>query len=421
MVTKAQVAPDVLQAQRTKQLPENLETGLHYSHLPALDGLRAVAVGLVILYHFGFSGAPGGLGVLAFFVLSGFLITWLLVKENDARGTISIRNFYKRRVLRIFPAFYFYWLACACLLILNGSTVDWGDAASALVYLSNYYQGLFRPADSFVSHTWSLAIEEQFYLLWPLFLWLGRRNLKRTAIVLSVTIVTIWFYRATIHFYGVDQGYTYRAFETRVDHLLIGCLLAIVLSRRLCTGLWSWLCSKPYLPLVTVLLLAVSSHLDKSFTYRNVIGFSVNPILVALLIAQLIALHSTRPWSWLELAPIRYLGAISYSLYLYQQVALHPVRRMLAAHPEWLQLLAGVAVTILAAAFSYHFIEKPFLALKERSTRKETGTTFDSTAATLSPETWAVIAGAACTAQGRSEPHADAGKSSVVPASSCTP
>ncbi|MGC2321688.1 MAG: acyltransferase [Terriglobales bacterium] len=141
---------------------------LRSSRIPALDGMRALAVFLVILYHFSFDWAPASLGVLGFFVLSGFLITWLLLKENDKTGTISLSGFYKRRSLRIFPAFYAYCGGWLLLLLLTGHKVVWAEVISAFCYISNYYQAFFHPADSFVTHTWSLAIEEQFYLLWPL-------------------------------------------------------------------------------------------------------------------------------------------------------------------------------------------------------------------------------------------------------------
>src|SRR4029434_2724381 len=112
-------------------------------HIPALDGLRAVAVLLVIFSHFGFAFVPAIQGVMVFFVLSGFLITWLLLKEHDRRGTISLLSFYKHRTLRIFPAFYAYWLMMVALLIGTGRTVLWPHAWSALFYGSNYYSAIY--------------------------------------------------------------------------------------------------------------------------------------------------------------------------------------------------------------------------------------------------------------------------------------
>src|SRR5258708_39435641 len=119
-----------------------LDSKLSRSYIPALDGLRAVAVFLVILSHFGLELVPGSHGVMIFFVLSGFLITWLLLKENDSKGTISLSSFYKRRTLRIFPAFYVYWLMMVALLVSTGRSVLWPHAWSALFYGSNYYSAI---------------------------------------------------------------------------------------------------------------------------------------------------------------------------------------------------------------------------------------------------------------------------------------
>jgi peptidoglycan/LPS O-acetylase OafA/YrhL len=119
-------------------LPAHLDSKLSHSHIPALDGLRAVAVFLVIVAHFGFVMVPGTHSVMIFFVLSGFLITWLLLKENERYGAVSLAAFYKRRTLRIFPAFYAYWMLMITFLVGTGRAVLWPHAWSALFYTSNY-------------------------------------------------------------------------------------------------------------------------------------------------------------------------------------------------------------------------------------------------------------------------------------------
>jgi peptidoglycan/LPS O-acetylase OafA/YrhL len=138
--------------------PDQLDSKLSHSHIPALDGLRAVAVFLVIIAHFGFVMVPGAHGVMIFFVLSGFLITWLLLKENERYGTVSLAAFYKRRTLRIFPAFYAYWLLMITLLVGTGRAVLWRHAWRALFYTSNYYSAFRGDPNNGFSHTWSLAI-----------------------------------------------------------------------------------------------------------------------------------------------------------------------------------------------------------------------------------------------------------------------
>lgn len=134
-------------------LPTRLESKLTQSHIPALDGLRALAVFLVIVAHFGFVMVPGAHGVMIFFVLSGFLITWLLLKENERYGAVSLAAFYKRRTLRIFPAFYVYWVLMIALLVGTGRAVPWPHAWSALFYTSNYYSAIHGDPNNGFSHT----------------------------------------------------------------------------------------------------------------------------------------------------------------------------------------------------------------------------------------------------------------------------
>jgi len=350
-------------------LPSALQEGLSSSLLPGLDGLRAVAVLLVVLYHFGFPAAPpGGHGVLAFFVLSGFLITWLLLKEQQRFGTISLRQFYLRRVLRIFPAFYCFWLILTGALLLFHKPIVWGQAISAFAYLNNYYQAIFGDPNTGYSHTWSLSIEEQFYLLWPIALLALGRQPKRIATALAAAIGTTWVYRAILQFVvGMDQGYIYEAFDTRVDHLAMGCLLAVLLHRGYLRRVWEWLCTV-WMSILILALLATSVWLSQVFgiVYRNVVGFAIDPLLAAVLIAQVIALRESPLWRWLNWRWVRYLGTLSYSIYLYQQVVIHPAQQAFASYPLPVQLGAAMAAVILAASASYHLVERPFLRLKNR-------------------------------------------------------
>ncbi len=221
----------------------SLGANLAKSHLPSLDGLRATAVFLVVFYHADIAWASGGLGVLAFFVLSGFLITWLLLKEEERSGTISLKSFYARRSLRIFPAFYAYWLLVTAALLLVQKRYVVAQAISSLFYVTNYYQALHGDPNTDFSHTWSLAVEEQFYLLWPVFFLLLKNARNRLKFLIGA-VVGISLYREILVFLvHRDQGYIYEAFDTRADHLLIGCLLAVALRGGKWTNLWRWLCS----------------------------------------------------------------------------------------------------------------------------------------------------------------------------------
>jgi len=360
-------------AKNTQAQPALLKGGLTETHLAGLDGLRAIAAFMVVFYHFGIPFVSGGAGVLMFFVLSGFLITWLLLRENDDTGTVSLRQFYARRSLRIFPAFYCYVAVLfAVILIRQHARVVWPQTFAALFYVSNYYQALNGDPNTGLSHTWSLAIEEQFYLLWPVTFLLFRRDYKRMSQFLAGIIVVIWIYReALIFLFHVHQGYIYEAFDTRADHLLIGCLLAVTLRSGFFPRFWNWISVRSWAALVVAALLATSSALESTFgaVYRDSVASIANPLLVAVWITQLIALRGTPLWSWTSWKWVRYLGRISYSIYLYQQLLVDSAKNALVHQRVEIQLAATVALITLAASASYYFIERPFLRLKTRFSR----------------------------------------------------
>ena len=346
-----------------------LHENLAKRQIPGLDALRAFAVFVVMAYHFGFTAIPGGYGVVAFFVLSGFLITWLLLKEQDATGTVSLRKFYIRRSLRIFPAFYAFWLLLVAALFVTGRHVPWDHAASAFVYLSNYYNALLGDPNSGFSHTWSLAIEEQFYLLWPAAFLLLIRQPQKMAARLVGLILAVWVYRVIlVRVFAVDQGYIYAAFDTRFDALLVGCLVAVVLHWKRAERATQWLLAHPalaLLPLLGVYLLVADLPFQVP-NRRDIFGFALVPPLLALFMVQVIGFQGTRSWSWLDHPVLRFLGRISYPLYLYQQITLHMVRDALAGWPVAIQFSAACAVTVAVASASFYILEQPFLRLKKR-------------------------------------------------------
>ena len=345
----------------------SLAAPLRRGHLPGLDALRALAVGIVMLYHFGYPSMRGGYGVLIFFVLSGFLITWLMLAEEAATGTISLRGFYRRRMLRIFPAAYVYWFVLVAALLITHRPVLWPHAWSAFFYVSNYYNALYGDPNNGFSHTWSLGIEEQFYLLWPfVFLWVQRRRWPLHK-VLAWAVALICAYRAVLALgLNIDQAYIYAAFDTRADALLAGCLLAVLLHQERLPRLWSALTASSWMPVVTLAVgvaIAIGDHLNVS-RWRDVIAFSLLPWVTVALIVQVIALSDRPSLRWLEHPIVRYLGRISYPLYLWQQLTLAPVRKLLHGAPEVAQLIGAFGLTIAIASLSYRFVEKPFLRLK---------------------------------------------------------
>jgi peptidoglycan/LPS O-acetylase OafA/YrhL len=353
-----------------------LSRKLALSQIPALNGIRAIAVFLVIFYHYGLRlpggfKVPGAHGVLIFFVMSGFLITWLLLKENEKHGRVSLSGFYRRRVLRIFPAFYFYWALLVTILLLGHHEIIWPQTISSFLYLSNYYQAIFGDPNNGFSHTWSLAIEEQFYLFWPFLFAKFRHDLKKMTVFLVGLIGSVWIYRCILYFgLHASQEYFYAAFDARLDSLMVGCLLAVLLKRGALMRFWESVCRGYAAPVFAILLFVTSVFLGPVLfpRYRDVIGLAIEPLLIAVIIVQAIALSSTSLFKWMEWGWVRFLGQISYSLYLYQQLTLQSVHKRLIGQPEIVQLSAAVAVTILAACFSFYVIERPFLKLKDRKT-----------------------------------------------------
>jgi len=348
---------------------DSLYERLQRRQIPALDGVRMLAVLLVIFYHFGFNGVPGAHGVMMFFVLSGFLITWLLIEEQTTTGTVSLTAFYWRRTLRIFPAFYAFWFFVVIVGLLRNGTAPSAHAWSAFFYTSNYYSALNgHPVNAF-SHTWSLGVEEQFYLLWPFVFLRCRGDLRLMTRLLAAIIGVALVHRAMLMYvFAVDESYVYSAFDTRLDQLMVGALTAVLLKRRVLQAFWSRACAHVLAPVVTIALLSASIAygVTSGGHYRYVLGFTVEPILFAVLLIQMVALSRSPMWSWMDSAPARYLGRISYPLYLYQEITLYPVRRLLAETPVAVQLGAALLVTVAVASLSYFVIERPFLRMKRR-------------------------------------------------------
>jgi peptidoglycan/LPS O-acetylase OafA/YrhL len=334
---------------------------LERPHLPALDGLRAVAVGVVIAYHLGLP-ISGDLGATGFFVLSGFLITRLLLAELDGTGGIDLGRFYLRRSVRIFPAYFVFLAGSALLDALRGDPWPGQLILAGALYTVNYYNA-FQGHEGPIAHAWSLAVEEQFYLLWPiglLLLWRLPRPWLGPALGVLVLGAMAWRSWCFLGL-GLPPRYVYNAFETRMDALALGCLLAVLLGlERWCLAA-EGVARRSWWPLITVALLGISRGLG-SRSYHYSIGFTVDAALLALLLAQLLVLAGRPGWAWLDWGPVRWLGRISYPLYLWHLLGTGLGRRL--PGPGWLEAVAGVLVSIGLAAGSWYLIERPALRLR---------------------------------------------------------
>jgi len=339
-----------------------LDASLAQREIPSLHGLRAVAVFTVMGFHAGYAWFPAGQGVTLFFVLSGFLITWLLIQESRNTGTVSLRAFYARRSLRIFPAFYAYWALVVGLLVAAGREIHWGHVWASFAYVGNYWIAWGLPENSSLSHAWSLAIEEQFYLVLPSLFVLARGDLRRLRVILVGIVVAVWVNRVVRVVGGAGEGWLYHATDTRIDHLLVGCLLAIEASRGLPRWFDRVLTRPAYVAAIALLVASMVASVASPLVYRMTVGFAVEPLLLAVILAQTVALRP-KVLGW---GPVEHIGKISYGVYLYQQIGM-PAGQVLMPGSIWLlDLAAGVAVSILAAEVSYRLVERRFLDLKKR-------------------------------------------------------
>ena len=368
--------------------------------MPGLDGLRALAVVAVLLYHAGLASVPGGfLGVEVFFVISGYLITALLVTEWRRRGRIDLAAFWMRRARRLLPALYLVVVATLAyaVVFLPGEVAGLrGDALSAFGYFTNwylifgnesYFEAMGRP--SLLRHLWSLAVEEQFYLLWPPVVAAGislgarRWRLRRLMFVSLAVAGASALLMAALYAPEIDPSRIYYGTDTRASGLLFGAALAFVwrpgerTSREACARLarrgsrpaalfrrrWGWL--RPALLDAAGLaalggLVALCLSLDEfqPLLYRG--GFAAVGLTTAVLVAVVAHPHSrvgTRLLGW---RPLRWVGERSYGIYLWHWPVFMVTRPGLDVPLDGAELLAlRLAVTVLLAHLSYRYVEQP--------------------------------------------------------------
>ena len=358
-------------------------------HWPALDGVRGVAVLLVLAGHadlvagdtFHFEAFRGGhLGVDIFFVLSGCLITLLLLDEHRDSSRINIRHFYARRALRLLPALF------AAIVLVGLLTAIVSDAAGgksfpatvALVagYVANWAHAHDRSYLGWLGHAWTLSIEEQFYLLWPLVLSVLLRRRVPTARLLTgivAVIVACMAYRVV----GVGTGWFPNIeFQTpaRADSLLVGCATAILIRRQRDHPFVRWTTSAPA---GIAACLAIGAFVFASQYTRSTADMLVNGgyTLLALAVAVLLAhcILDPRPVGAvrrvLSSKPLREVGRVSYGVYLYHFPIFFAVHDTRLQRNHAVEVAVALALTALAAAASFVLVERPMLRLKRRFER----------------------------------------------------
>ena len=317
--------------------------------IPSLDGLRAISISLVVAghwtelrYHSDIAGAFANLGVRIFFIISGYLITTLLLSEQAKTSTICLGEFYVRRAYRILPAAMAFMLP---VFVIFWQQLQWYHIAAAVLYLANF--DFAHPW--FLGHLWSLSVEEQFYFLWPGVL---KRWYRHRVAILAGVVGFAPAYRVACHFLGL-HGRADETFPAVADILAIGCLLAIFAGRApRIRSVWAGLMLFP------VALVPI---------YAGMLHFHITPVLLFVLwplmhasIAGLLLHVVQQRYSFLNVRPVVWLGKISYSLYLWQQLF------AFGNHERpWYSVFFAIGL----ASASYYFVEVPILGIREKRRR----------------------------------------------------
>jgi peptidoglycan/LPS O-acetylase OafA/YrhL len=336
-----------------------------------LDGLRGLAVTIVILAHAGFSYPhSGGVGVDIFFVLSGFLITSILSAEIRQTGSICFRDFYIRRALRLFPCLIVATSIFAGFVVLNQHFLPIKVLLITLTYTSNWARAIFGTDMMSLNQTWSLAIEEQYYLLWPWVVMVLERKIKSALSkgqVLLMLALALALYRALmVGTYSSSR--IYFALDTHMDGLVLGSALSYLLNslrdpEGLPKSIAKWL-SYVAAPLSVAALLLTMYLLTWNSPWMGWIGFFLTACASAFIISDICDNPRSPLARILSFSPIVYIGRISYGIYLLHIVTYDIVDHFFPGQFSYRMALLKIAASVIVAACSYHIIEKPFLNLK---------------------------------------------------------
>lgn len=360
---------------------------------PGLDGLRAVAVTLVVLQHTGdflvsddgpsLTGGPllpgGFLGVDLFFVLSGFLITTLLLEEHQRSGRVAYGRFYERRALRLLPALGVLLVGTTAWVAATGDGLraHLRGVAAATFYVWNWAVAAGADLGDFgLGHLWSLAVEEQFYLVWPLALGLLLVVFRRRPTSVVLACVALAGAAAVIRWWVADSagiGDAYVRTDTRADALLLGAALGAARVTKAFSPRWSRWAVAP--GLAALVLLAATTAFTDQWLYRG--GFTVVALIAAAVVCGVVADPSAAA-GVLDHAAVVRVGTLSYTTYLLH----YPVFQAVGDHLGDQQVLVRIAVAWTIAAVAvvacHRMVEVPFLRLKDRrSARHATAPTAD--------------------------------------------
>lgn len=336
--------------------------------IPSLDGIRAVAVLIVLVAHCRLEGiVPGGFGVTIFFVLSGYLITTLLMREFARDRDISLKGFYWRRALRILPPVFITLIVATVLHTAAGfaPAVRWEALALLAAFCGNYFVAL-TPDSGIPQGTailWSLAVEEHFYLLYPalalaLF---GRGSTRFTSLVLVALCLIILIWRSMAWgVIGLSESYIYAASDTRMDALVYGCLLAVALNpiHHVLALRWRW----P--SLIAAALVLLTTLLFREPWFAQTLRYSLQPLALLPFFYWAIATPDWGPFRLLSLPILVAVGQVSYGIYLLHYVLIYQIEHWLPGLPLPALLALATLGSYALARWMYRSVERPLQALR---------------------------------------------------------
>ena len=337
------------------------------SHVPALDGLRGFAVIAVVMFHALLPGFRGGfIGVDVFFVLSGFLITSILIRELNAVARIDFARFYRHRAFRILPALlaalagfvvFARWRGLSGMSILR-------EVGPPLLFSTNWFRAAGYRFPVYFAHTWSLSIEEQFYLVWPVLVIVLWRVAKRRWCIAAVlgAALLVECSRAYLGWTGGSTDALYNRTDLRCDGLLVGAALAFAWSagaagfpRRAALAISAcW-------PLAACLLIYICIAQTATARWMLLFGYSAAAISSGVLIHAIMADRSRFLIAILSLWPLRAIGAVSYGLYIYHWVIFTAF--YYCGVSQWRSYI-GIPLSLALAIVSYFVLERPMLRLR---------------------------------------------------------
>lgn len=344
-------------------------------HIPSLDGLRGISFLLVFLSHAWGEIFPGGFGVTVFFFLSGFLITTLMRTEYERNGHINLKHFWIRRALRILPPFYLVLIVATLWTVYAypPGTLSFSATAARALHYTNYWTIYRGEGGEPVGTTvyWSLAVEEHFYLLFPL-LYIALQRLgaspRRQALILwGLCGMTLLWRCVLVGLFDASDIRIGRASDTRLDSILFGSALAVwnnpVLDRfPLAEKLWK------YALLPAALLVLVISMLVANTGYRETVRYSIQGVALTYVFIGVIRFHRWAPFRILNWPPLAFLGVLSYSLYLMHHAVIFACRKLDPSLGKAGLGVLALAICLALAWLMYVLVERPCAKLRRRLT-----------------------------------------------------